>query len=334
MRFTLTAAILFLVVACAGENLSSEAILSYNEFIRNIFDCHKYGMIEEAVKQIDLAIAQYGEDAVLLDLKGSCLPILHRYDEAVECLRKSYELDPQPRLLVALAMALMETTRRSEALDVINDCLALEPDNNDAIKLKLGILVGLGYWEEAIDYADSLLHDDVLLDQIPRSHEMCMFSKLYALMELERYEEFIELISPFLSDDDAAASMFGIWGMYNIKTGDYVEAYAAYLKAKELDSTVVIYWGSVAYALLCMGRIAEAEEEFSIALEVYPDEPCLYYARACGYARLGDKQNALADLAHAIEIKAVNRMDALQDEDFESLWDDPDFIELTSEPKE
>ncbi len=66
----------------------------------------------------------------------------------------------------------------------------------------------------------------------------------------------------------------------------------------------------------------------SIAAEITPDSPVVWYNRACAYALAGDRKHALADLQKAID-KGWKDLAALQkDDDFASLRQDPDYQKL------
>ena len=84
-----------------------------------------------------------------------------------------------------------------------------------------------------------------------------------------------------------------------------------------------------AATLARLGRFDDAFVSINKALEISPDDPSGIYNRACIYSMKGDKANALADLKMAIGFNPSFKEYAPTDEDFKSLWDDKDFIDLT-----
>ena len=56
----------------------------------------------------------------------------------------------------------------------------------------------------------------------------------------------------------------------------------------------------------------------------------VWFNRGCAYAKMGNKVEALKNLAEAIRLDAEHKEMAKKDDDFKSLWDDEDFKKLVS----
>lgn len=88
-------------------------------------------------------------------------------------------------------------------------------------------------------------------------------------------------------------------------------------------------WTFAGMSLLNKGDEQGARREFEAGLEAYPDAWQGYYNLACAEARLGNRDEAIANLRRAAEIdQAVVTKYALDDEDFASLKEDPDFLAI------
>jgi tetratricopeptide (TPR) repeat protein len=93
-------------------------------------------------------------------------------------------------------------------------------------------------------------------------------------------------------------------------------------------------WTFAGMSLLNQGDEQAARREFEAGLEAYPDAWQGYYNLACAEARLGNRDEALANLKRAAEIdQAVVSKYAFDDEDFASLKDDPDFLAIAGQPQ-
>jgi tetratricopeptide (TPR) repeat protein len=93
-------------------------------------------------------------------------------------------------------------------------------------------------------------------------------------------------------------------------------------------------WTFAGMSLLNQGQEEAARREFEAGLEAYPDAWQGYYNLACAEARLGNRDEALAQLRRAAEIdQAVVSKYAPDDEDFASLKDDSDFLAITRKPQ-
>ncbi|HEV8097978.1 MAG TPA: cupin domain-containing protein [Gaiellaceae bacterium] len=91
-------------------------------------------------------------------------------------------------------------------------------------------------------------------------------------------------------------------------------------------------WTFAGMSLLNDGDEQAARREFEAGLEAYPDAWQGYYNLACAEARLGNRDEALANLKRAAEIdQGVVSSYAPDDEDFASLKDDSEFLAITGQ---
>lgn len=92
-------------------------------------------------------------------------------------------------------------------------------------------------------------------------------------------------------------------------------------------------WTFAGMSLLAQGQEEAARREFAAGIEAYPEAWQGYYNVACAEARLGNREEALAQLRRAAGIDAdVVRRYAPEDTDFASLRDDPEFLAVTGQP--
>ena len=92
-------------------------------------------------------------------------------------------------------------------------------------------------------------------------------------------------------------------------------------------------WTFAGMSLLAQGQEEAARREFAAGIEAYPDAWQGYYNIACAEARMGNREEALAELRRAAAIDAdVVRKYAPDDLDFASIKDDPEFLAVTGQP--
>jgi len=91
-------------------------------------------------------------------------------------------------------------------------------------------------------------------------------------------------------------------------------------------------WTFAGTSLLAQGDEEGARRELAAGIETYPDAWQGYYNLACVEARLGNTDEALAQLERAagFEPQAVAKW-AQEDEDFAAIKDDPRFLALTGQ---
>jgi tetratricopeptide (TPR) repeat protein len=76
-------------------------------------------------------------------------------------------------------------------------------------------------------------------------------------------------------------------------------------------------------------KAAEAYEQF---LEETPGDPGFLYNLACAESRLGRKESALRHLRESVEADPQFKKNALEDPDFDSIRDEPEFSAITGQP--
>jgi mannose-6-phosphate isomerase-like protein (cupin superfamily) len=91
-------------------------------------------------------------------------------------------------------------------------------------------------------------------------------------------------------------------------------------------------WTFAGTSLLAQGDEEGARRELRAGIETYPDAWQGYYNLACVEARLGNKDEALAQLQRAVELERETvATRAREDSDFASVMDDPRFLALTGQ---
>jgi tetratricopeptide (TPR) repeat protein len=106
------------------------------------------------------------------------------------------------------------------------------------------------------------------------------------------------------------------------------EALVAYDKGISLAPNTADFRNMKGTALSRMGRYDDALKAFDTALELDSKLAGAVYNRACVFSLRGEKAKALTELKAAIGMNADFKQMAPRDEDFKSLWDDPDFKAL------
>ena len=81
-------------------------------------------------------------------------------------------------------------------------------------------------------------------------------------------------------------------------------------------------------AALNCGDFDQAVQYLSKSDKMTPNQEYVHYALAAAYGRQGDQDHALSHLETAIRLRPQNRVQALQDEDFQTLASNPRFERL------
>jgi mannose-6-phosphate isomerase-like protein (cupin superfamily) len=91
-------------------------------------------------------------------------------------------------------------------------------------------------------------------------------------------------------------------------------------------------WVFAGVSLLEQGDEAGARAELQAGIETYPDSWQGYFNLACIEARLGNTEAALEQLKRAVDVdRETATKYAAEDEDFDSIRNDPRFLALTGQ---
>ncbi len=82
-------------------------------------------------------------------------------------------------------------------------------------------------------------------------------------------------------------------------------------------------------ALYLQEKYKEAIEAYTHAIEVETDYYIAWFNRACMYTKLGNTEQALIDLKQAIKLNKKLKKEARQEEFFQPLYNDPEFLKIT-----
>ncbi len=214
------------------------------------------------------------------------------FDEAFAASRRALELEPRmPEAYVARAQILSLQVRTQEALQNFEEALRLNPASFEAHYLCARHCFQAGDFDRAVSHyeaAQRLRPDDY---QPP-----CMI--VGALIKLGRREQYIE------------AARYAMQVLERHLLIDPNDGRALQL-------------GTVIAARL--GLRDKAREFAARVLEVRPDAFATYYNVACAYSVLGDIDDALAMLDHAVQHGRGNLEWIARDPDFDNLRPDPRF---------
>jgi tetratricopeptide (TPR) repeat protein len=124
------------------------------------------------------------------------------------------------------------------------------------------------------------------------------------------------------------------WAIYNKglaykRMKQYDKAIEQYNKSLAIYPNYKEAWDGLGISYLNLRKLKEAKRHFQYNLDNHTYYSSSVYNMACVYAVEGNKKQALAYLKKSLEMNREDYVDWVkQDVDFESLWQDEDFLAL------
>jgi tetratricopeptide (TPR) repeat protein len=250
---------------------------------------HRAGRLREAVAIYETLLRDAPHDADLMQLLGTALAQLGRYEDAVLLLAGSLEVQPdRPTVHVNLAQALRAVGREQEALECCERAIALDGTLAGAYRMRAAALTALGRREEALaSYgeavrrapADAAAHADlgVALEAIGRSRDALQcFARAVAL------------------DPNLIAAHHNL-GILAARLGDHARALQSFDRTLALQPQDAALHNNRGNALKELGRLAEALQSYTVALGIQPGHRDTLHNRAVVHLLLGQHAEAIRD---------------------------------------
>ncbi|HLN20575.1 MAG TPA: tetratricopeptide repeat protein [Bacteroidales bacterium] len=214
----------------------------------------------------------------------------------------------------------------TEASKAYMDIMGKYPENRDAVQ---GWLI-LNMKRTPTGEEDAIKQLEELEKTYPENTGI-LFFKAFIQGEYKHYDDALKTNDKLIAlrPEDALNWLMRGQILESMERND--EAMKAFEKSTSLDPNNSDAWQNKAGLLSKSGRFDEALESYSRAIQLSPNQPVFIYNRGCVYCRKGDKPNALADLKKAVSMNPQFKSYAVQDRDFESLWEDADFKAIVSQ---
>ena len=279
----------------------------------------KAGRFGAAIERADRGLAQDPESIDLLHLRGQCLHMLNREEEALAIYEglltrnpddwnTHYQFqfllltdgDPSPLTSLAgpgsITRTMPDDERRRRLEFHCDEVLRLHPDSAPAYYLQ-------ARRETDAQRAIALL--DKALELGPGRSEVLMARS-------RRYHQ-VGDHEAMLLDAERGVTLFPGWsvfhgqrGMALLNLGRHAEAEAAYDEAIRCDPDFGLWWHQRGLQKERLGRYAEALADANRAIELEPEFVLAYLGRAQAQAGLGQVDLALADYDRAISLAPDN----------------------------
>ncbi|KRT69857.1 MAG: TPR-repeat-containing protein [candidate division NC10 bacterium CSP1-5] len=191
-------------------------------------------------------------------------------------------------------LSLYALGQHSEAIQCLDQALALDPLDAGAWNDKGRSLSALGRFEEALGCYDRAVE----LDQ---GYSYPWVNKALALQALRRYEEALRCYDDALKLDPRAAWTWNNKGLCLHGLGRFSESLSCYDEALKLDPRNSYAWNNKGLSLQGLGRLEEALSCFDRALELDPGYSAAWQNKGLSLRHAGRVTDALYYFDKALE---------------------------------
>lgn len=291
-----SAAVDDLILAISTDQRNNKALHELVELSNS-----DYGTV---ISGLTSAIRQAPRVGMFYYLRASIAQSHHRYTSAINDYNKiiADRLYDYAGIYGSRAECYLALGNLNEALHDIDYAIGSTADSRDFYLTKSKIKRAMRAKEGALDAAESALDKDA-------EHMPSMVAKALALVDNGRYQEAYDLLGEVVFNDGQTPYNFMIRGWIGDQHLGVLDASSNYTRALNVEIDRDNVKSLRGFALLQLGRTAEARQWMESVLSRPDGDGTLNYYGACFYAQAGDKEAALACMEKALENGYANYHD-------------------------
>ncbi len=238
---------------------------------------------------------------------GLFLRIAHRFEkvgkpqEAVAAYDQALEIDPNNRyaLLGKAYVLSCDLNQHEEVISTLDRILDIDPDDDEAWRLKGFAFIQLRQSEDAINSFDQAIAINPDCQKA-----LFWFYRGLELHSLKRYEDAVDSFDRGLQIEPDSDSYWNFRGHALRSLKRYEEAIISYDKAIAIDSNNDSAWFQKSFVLSQLGRYEEAVIGYDKAIEIDPNNYRAWFQKSFVLLQLGRCQDAIDSYKHALDINS------------------------------
>lgn len=305
----------------AAANSFATLLASHPNAAEYYFDwayvCIKDNDLEKALEVYNLAEEAIGLDEGIISQKQKILVELGRFDEAVQEIQKLVDANPGDVRYAQLLAELYQTNDRvDDAIKVYEKILEKDPTEPFALLNLAEIYKFRGDREKYMNYLKTAFADpDLSVDSKIR----VIYPYLLGVEDSSRKEEAFDLAQIVVETHPSEAKTHALYGDLLYQDEQKEEALAQYKEAAKLDESVYEVWQQIFFILSEMDRNEELAQETDKALELFPNQPIIYFFNGLANSQLKQYDKAVKVLNSGKDLAVGNL--ALKVQFYSSLGD-------------
>lgn len=220
------------------------------------------GCNEEAIKSLQQAITLDPSLAWAYAELGKTWSEMGEYEKAVQNLQEAVKREPTLYgVYKDLGDNLCQLERYQEALDVLDEALKFEPQNATIMENRAIALAELDRYPEALQVLDRAL-------KLPKpDYTFLLGLQAEILVDIAEYEQAVKVLDKAIQRDSQYEQIFYLQGLALSKLGRIKEAQQAYTSALQINSSNLWVHKGIAETYYLLGNRKKAEDEYQKIIE-------------------------------------------------------------------
>lgn len=248
--------------------------------------------IEKAIGVFDKLEKRLGPSEQLARQKYHMYMTIDEPEKAIAEIQKLVDLQPnRVENLLLLAEAYEQNQKTDQLKEIYEKILELDPDNGYALLYMAALEDNQGNEEAAANYIRDAF----------RSPELSIDSKIRILLDYYDYtnytddykQEALDLLDILIDVHPNEAKAYSIYGDFLNRDNENKKAREMFLKALELDDSKYVIWNEVLILDAKMRDYGSLFIHSEEAINIFPNQPGLYYFKGLAGQQIGEYQEAI-----------------------------------------
>lgn len=268
-----------------------------DEKIELAYQQHAKKQFTKAIKTIDEILEENPIHEEAYFLKGECLTLLKKYQEAYNVLSEGIErIEEAASLYHSRALLLIGSNEFELAIKNYNKAIEFAP--NDTLK-HLTIVNRGSAKRNMMDFEGA--YNDYMLSYKFDSTDIATLNNLAMVSdEVGRGDETLKYLYRIIEIDSTLTSTYVNIGFKHQVMGEHKKAIEFYSTAIEMDEKSPLGYSNRAYSYYHLGNQKLALKDIDYSIKLYPSNAYAYWVRSLIYIKEGDINKACLDLDMAL----------------------------------
>ena len=273
--------------------------------------------LDEATREIQLALQKFPNSYKLYDLRASILRKQNNYEKAIECYQKMITIDSEKKsaLTNLISAAYLHLGRFNESLRIVNQQIKDKADNqNNLLHSRAQVLLAMKDYESAKKDIDVIRSKDSTNYRYSMLLAQCYYLQGNKRLYFFQQQEALRLLqSVYNKNNEDVDALFEIASIY-MSLNEMENAEAAY-------NAILKYFPTNFEALKQKARLKLTTQNWGEAITIYDQLESNYPPveefcnnKAIAYIQSGDREKALEYFEKAIKLNPNNK-DAIYNRD-------------------